>query len=110
MRRDAGDATVMRLVYANQTEEDILLKRELDEMAKDNRFEVHYICSRPQARFILARGQGGQERPCRSLPGCQAVHLHANSMRAWLRGEVWGGAAMIVQQHARNSAAVCRLD
>ncbi len=71
MLRDAGDATVMRLVYANQTEEDILLKRELDEMAKDKRFEVHYICSRPQARPVPARGR---ERPCRSLPGCQAVH------------------------------------
>lgn len=36
------DTTKMRLVFANQTPEDILLREELDEMAKDPRFEVWY--------------------------------------------------------------------
>jgi len=48
----------MRLVYANQTEEDILLKRELDEMAKDK------------------RAGAGQEQPCCLLRARQAGHLH----------------------------------
>ena len=45
--RDKSDATEMRLVYANQAEEDILLRKELDEMAKDWRLTIHYILSRP---------------------------------------------------------------
>ena len=49
--RDKSDATEMRLVYANQTEEDILLRKELDAMAKDWRLTIHYILSRPEVRI-----------------------------------------------------------
>jgi ferredoxin-NADP reductase len=84
----------MRLVYANQTEEDILLKRELDEMAKDKRFEVHYICSRPQARPAPARAKSSHAACCEPARlgtcTCQAVQMRANSARAWLSGEVRG--------------------
>lgn len=37
----------MRLVFANQTEGDILLRPELDAFAKDPRLEIHYVLSRP---------------------------------------------------------------
>ena len=46
--RDASDQTEMRLVYANQTEEDILLRKELDAMATDWRLTIHYVLSKPQ--------------------------------------------------------------
>ncbi|KAK9836934.1 hypothetical protein WJX81_000653 [Elliptochloris bilobata] len=49
--RDKSDATEMRLVYANQTEDDILLRRELDDMAKDWRLSIHYILSRPTDKW-----------------------------------------------------------
>ena len=51
--RDASDQTEMRLVYANQTEEDILLRKELDDMAKDWRLTIHYVLSKPQVRFSM---------------------------------------------------------
>lgn len=57
--RDKSDATEMRLVYANQTEEDILLRKELDEMAEDWRLTIHYILSRPAVSlYAWIRGGG----------------------------------------------------
>ena len=39
------DLTKLSLIYANDTENDILLKDELDEMSeKYPHFEVHYVC------------------------------------------------------------------
>ena len=39
------DATKLRLLYANRSEEDIILRRELDALAAEhpNRFEVQYV-------------------------------------------------------------------
>ncbi len=51
--RDASDQTEMRLVYANQTEEDILLRKELDAMATDWRLTIHYVLSKPPVRFPM---------------------------------------------------------
>ena len=59
MLRDKSDATEMRLVYCNQTEEDILLRKELDEMAKDWRLTIHYILSRPPVSlYVRSRDVG----------------------------------------------------
>ncbi|KAK4276776.1 hypothetical protein QN277_014884 [Acacia crassicarpa] len=42
--KDAEDRTEMHVVYANRTEDDILLREELDEWAeKDERFKVWYV-------------------------------------------------------------------
>ena len=46
--KDKQDETSIRLVFANQTEEDILLRPELDAFALDPRFEIHYVLSRPK--------------------------------------------------------------
>ena len=54
MLRDASDQTEMRLVYANQTEEDILLRKELDAMATDWRLTIHYVLSKPQVRLPMS--------------------------------------------------------
>ncbi|RNE95598.1 NADH-cytochrome B5 reductase [Trypanosoma rangeli] len=48
------DRTEIALVYANQTEEDILLRKELDECARDQRMTVWYMISRdvsPQWKY-----------------------------------------------------------
>lgn len=48
---DAGDRTKMSLLYANNTEDDILLRAELDAFARDHpdKFEVHYVLTKPPA-------------------------------------------------------------
>ena len=49
MLKDKQDETSIRLIFANQTEEDILLRPELDAFALDPRFEIHYVLSRPKS-------------------------------------------------------------
>ncbi|KAI8646126.1 hypothetical protein BD408DRAFT_410720 [Parasitella parasitica] len=46
---DPTDKTKISLIFANITEDDILLKKELDEIAKASpeNFEVHYVLERP---------------------------------------------------------------
>ena len=45
--KDPNDRTRMRLIFANQTEEDILLREDLDTWAADDdRLEVHHILSK----------------------------------------------------------------
>lgn len=51
------DVTKISLLYANETENDILLKSELDEISrKYPNFEVHYVLSHPPANWTGAVG------------------------------------------------------
>ena len=45
--KDPEDKTQMWLIFANQTEADILLRKELEECAKDERFNLWYTLDRP---------------------------------------------------------------
>lgn len=46
--RAAGDKTQVDLIFANVTEQDILLKEDLDALAKeDSGFRVHYVLDKP---------------------------------------------------------------
>jgi NAD(P)H-flavin reductase len=45
--KDKEDQTRIKLIFANQTEGDILLRPELDAFAADPRLDVHYVLSRP---------------------------------------------------------------
>jgi len=56
---DEGDTTEMSLVYANHSEDDILLKKELDELAAmHKRFKLWYIVSeKPRAEWHYGRGR-----------------------------------------------------
>ena len=47
--RDVGDDTELALLFANQTEEDILLRDELERIQKANpdRFKIWYTVDRP---------------------------------------------------------------
>lgn len=46
--KDPEDSVMMKLIFANQTEQDILLGDELDELAQDQRFCIHHLLSRPK--------------------------------------------------------------
>jgi cytochrome-b5 reductase len=42
-----NDRTRISLIFANVNEEDILLKKELDQLTKDDRFKVYYVLNNP---------------------------------------------------------------
>lgn len=48
--RDPLDKTEFSLLFANQTEEDIFLREELEDLTKDKRFKLWYTVDRPPAR------------------------------------------------------------
>ena len=48
--RSKGDNTEVTFIYANVNEEDILLKEDLDKLAKeDAKFRVYYVLNNPPA-------------------------------------------------------------
>ncbi|GKZ22529.1 hypothetical protein AbraIFM66951_006487 [Aspergillus brasiliensis] len=62
--------TRVSLLYANNTEEDILLRAELDNFARDHpdRFQVHYVLSKPGDDWTGYRGFVTAELIQRHLP------------------------------------------
>eukprot|EP01023_Acetabularia_acetabulum_P061282 TRINITY_DN739_c0_g2_i1.p1 TRINITY_DN739_c0_g2~~TRINITY_DN739_c0_g2_i1.p1 ORF type:complete len:854 (+),score=198.42 TRINITY_DN739_c0_g2_i1:164-2725(+) len=55
--KDPKDTTKMALLYANQTEDDILLREELDELVqKFPNLNVHYTLDRPPAGWKYSQG------------------------------------------------------
>lgn len=67
--RDPKDTTEMSLIFANRTEADILLKDELDMLARGhpNRLKVHYILSKPADSKKWLAGDGGNCPATRSV-------------------------------------------
>jgi cytochrome-b5 reductase len=53
---DPTDNTQMYLLYANQTEEDILLRKELEAFSKDPRFHLWYTLDRPSQTWEYSSG------------------------------------------------------
>lgn len=63
------DTTKISLIYANETENDILLKSELDEMAKKYpNFSVHYTLTTPPANWTGSVGYVKKEMVERYMP------------------------------------------
>lgn len=63
------DLTKLSLIYCNETEKDILLKEELDEMAeKYPHFNVHYIVSQPTGQWEGEVGHISKETMVKHLP------------------------------------------
>jgi len=63
------DFTKVHLIYANDTEKDILLKEELDEMAeKYPNFEVHYVVRHPKQGWEGESGLVTMDQMSRYLP------------------------------------------
>lgn len=56
--RDPQDKTCLKLLFANQTEEDILLRKEIEEVQAEHpdRFQVHYTVDRPSADWQYSSG------------------------------------------------------
>jgi cytochrome-b5 reductase len=54
--KDPKDTTQMWLLFANQTEADILVRAELEECAKDPRFKVWYTLDRPGEGWAYSTG------------------------------------------------------
>ena len=54
--KDPSDQTKVSLIFANQTEEDILLREELEACAKDPRVEVWYTLDRPPKGWAYSEG------------------------------------------------------
>ena len=54
--KDPSDVTTVHLLFANQTEEDILLRNELEECAKDARFKLWYTLDRPGSSWKYSSG------------------------------------------------------
>ena len=56
--KDPNDTTTLSLIFANVTEDDILLKEELDELAARNpaRFNVYYVLNEAAAGWTGGRG------------------------------------------------------
>ncbi len=58
--KDKEDKTRVRLIFANQSEGDILLRPELDAFTKDERLEIHYVLSRPANPISWTCGSTGR--------------------------------------------------
>ncbi|CDK26329.1 unnamed protein product [Kuraishia capsulata CBS 1993] len=67
--RNPEDNTKVQLIYGNQTEEDILLKDELDAISKQNpNIKIHYILDRPTASWTGGSGYVTPEMMSEHLP------------------------------------------
>lgn len=65
------DITKVHLIYANDTEKDILLKEELDDMAAQYpNFEVHYVVRHPKQNWNGETGLVTMDMMSRCLPPC----------------------------------------
>jgi len=56
--RNPNDTTTLSLLFANQTEGDILVREELDTLSAEhpNRFTLHYTLDRPPAEWKFSKG------------------------------------------------------
>jgi cytochrome-b5 reductase len=66
--KDSDDKTEVGLLFANQTEDDILLRAELEECAKDPRVKIWYTLDRPPAGWVYSEGFISQDMITDHLP------------------------------------------
>ncbi|KAI9287474.1 oxidoreductase NAD-binding domain-containing protein [Umbelopsis sp. AD052] len=68
---EGRDKTKITLVFANQTEEDILLKEELDKYAKahPDQIKIHYLLDRPADKWTGGKGFVTKEIVQQYMPG-----------------------------------------
>lgn len=72
---DKKDTTTeMSLIYANQTEDDILVREELESYARDypNRFKLHYTVDRPSKEWTGSVGFITKDMIQANLPKCES--------------------------------------
>ena len=68
--RDPNDEVKVSLIYANQTEDDILVREELESLVKDypDRFTLHYTLDHPPSEWIYSTGFITKEMIQKYLP------------------------------------------
>ncbi|KAJ4304033.1 NADH-cytochrome b5 reductase [Collariella sp. IMI 366227] len=67
--RKAGDRTEVDLIFANVTEQDILLREDLDQLAREDKgFRVHYVLDKPPAGWTGGVGYVTAEMVQKWLP------------------------------------------
>lgn len=71
---DDRDLTQVSLIYANRTEQDILLRKELDTFARryPKQFKVYYLLDQPPADWAYGKGYCTQELIGEKLPSATA--------------------------------------
>lgn len=67
IQKDPNDNTEVWLIFANQTEEDILLRKELESIPS-GRFHLHYTVDRPPADWKYSSGFINAEMCKKHLP------------------------------------------
>ena len=68
--KNKDDKTNLILIFANNSEADILLKKQLDDLAKKHsNFKVVYVLSTPSSAWKGERGFVSKELLARHLPG-----------------------------------------
>ena len=74
---NSADRTVIRLIFANTKESDILLRNEIDSLAKlhPNRFRVTYVLSNPSTYWNGESGFVSREMIRKYLPAPSADTL-----------------------------------
>eukprot|EP00123_Amoebidium_parasiticum_P014321 comp22441_c0_seq2/m.33703 comp22441_c0_seq2/g.33703 ORF comp22441_c0_seq2/g.33703 comp22441_c0_seq2/m.33703 type:complete len:115 (-) comp22441_c0_seq2:557-901(-) len=66
---DPNDTTEFSLIFANQTDDDILLRTELETLAKDNpRFKLWYTLDRPGDNWKYSKGFVTKEMIKENIP------------------------------------------
>mmetsp|Transcript_4946 Transcript_4946/g.7231 ORF Transcript_4946/g.7231 Transcript_4946/m.7231 type:complete len:300 (-) Transcript_4946:125-1024(-) len=72
--KDPKDKTTMSLIYANQTEDDILMRKEIEALAKQypDRFRFHYTLDRPPNNWGHSTGFINKEMIQRHLPAASS--------------------------------------
>jgi cytochrome-b5 reductase len=68
---DGSDSTTVSLLYANRTEQDILLRKDLDDFARKypQKFRVHYLLDSPPANWEYTKGYVTKGLIKERLPG-----------------------------------------
>jgi cytochrome-b5 reductase len=91
--KNPGDSTKLSLIYANVNFEDILLKKELDDLAAihADRFKVYYVLNNPPANWDGGVGFVSQEQIKEHLPPTNhdIKILLCGTYHAWIGYSTW---------------------
>lgn len=91
--RKAGDRTEVDLIFANVTEQDILLREDLDQLAREDKgFRVHYVLDKPPAGWTGGVGYVTADMITVSRPQPQPPPLQCDTLSLGKndRVSVWG--------------------
>jgi len=56
IQKDSSDTTKISLIFGNVSEDDILLREELEQLSKDERFKIFFTLDKPSEDWTYGRG------------------------------------------------------